>query len=151
MKEKGKNTLNRDSIVRAFYSQPIPVPHAAPLHHYNILSEEGLIGAPYSIEELEKMACECVLRLLTIDIDNYAAMLRPLIEKPKLNTSEQLRYDRLMRDKERTMATRNEVARIAVGYADAGIDAHLLVDKMTKRYEIFWSKPLHLITNLGDE
>lgn len=151
MKEKGVNKPNKDAIIKAFFSQRLAVPHTAPLHHYDVLFSAGLIDIPYTIEDLEGMACECVLRLLTIDIDNYAASIRPLVEKPNLTRFEQLKYERLMRDKERTMALRCDVAKVAIDRTDAGLQAMQVVNDMTKRYAIFWSKPIHLITNLGGD
>lgn len=150
MQGKG-NKPNREKIIDAFFTQRLAAPHTAPLYHYDVLFSAGLIDLPYPIEELETMACDSIMRLLTIDIDNYTALIRPLVEKATLSKFEQLRYDRLMRDKERAMATRNEIALIAVGRVDVSTQALLIVQDMTKRHAIYWSKPIALISNLCDE
>lgn len=147
---KGQNKVNRDGIINAFYTQRIATPQAAPLHHYSVLFSAGLIDCPYTEKEVKKMACESVMRILTIEIDNLAADIAPMVEKPQLTGFEQLRYNRLMRNKELAMAARGSIAQIAIGRTISDAVAHRLVSDMVKRHEIYWSKPIALITNLGD-
>lgn len=145
------NKLNPEAIIKAFYSQRIAAPRLAPLHHYDVLLEAGLIDLPYTDEEMLTMSCESIMRLLTIEIDNLAFSIRAFVEKPTLNKFETLKYERLMRDKEFAMSTRAAVAVVAVGKPCEDEGVKRLITDMAKRYAIYWSKPIALISNLGDD
>ena len=145
----GQNKISLEVIKTWFYTTPVIAPRNVPPHFFQYVNSLGLIDSDLDPDDIKAAAISECLLIIVFALSQVEPRFKQLLRKKRLSKSEEMEYDKLLLKVEAIKMQRNYFAQFQMsGMLHETIKP--LFDDMQQRTQVFYSKPLATISDLGE-
>jgi len=144
-----QNKVSLETIKTWFWKTQVTAPSQVPTHFFEYVHSLGLIDEDLDPDDMRDAAISECFILFEFALNQLEPQFARLVKKKRLSKAENAQYEALLAKVQSVKMQRGYFAQ----FATAGVlheDIKALYEDMYQRAQVFYSKPLSTISDLGD-